>query len=108
MVEQKPVSVNWQTLFVFIPFVDLWASYRIQKLRMFLLIFLVGFGIGSTLILIAVFGVEVFFMEDVDEFSSNFTLIGVHIGLTIAQFALAVYLIRKWSKEWNKKFESAN
>jgi len=39
MVEKKPVNVNWQMVFVLIPFLDLYASYRIQKLRLWLLIF---------------------------------------------------------------------
>ena len=104
MVKQKPVSVNWQTLFVFIPIVDLWAFYRIQKLRMSLLIFLVGFGGAAIALSFATLGIEGFLAEDPEEIYSNSAYIGSSIGLTIAQFALAIYLIRKWSKEWNKKF----
>jgi len=106
MVKQNPVSVNWQTVFVFIPFVDLWAAYRIQKLRMYLLIFLVGFGIAAMLLLFASFGTVNFFMEDPEVLYSNSLYIGGNIGMTLIQFALQVYLIRKWSKQWNKKFET--
>ena len=47
MVEKKPVSVNWQMVFSVIPCLDLYASYRIQKLRLWLLIFWVaGVAVG--------------------------------------------------------------
>jgi len=106
MVKQKSVSVNWQTVFVFIPFVDLWATYRIQKLRMYLLIFLIGFGTAAILFQIASFGTVGFFIEDPEVIYSNSLYIGGNIGMILVQFALQVYLIRKWSKLWNKKFET--
>jgi len=104
MVKQKPVSVNWQTLFVFIPILVLWAFYRIQKLRMSLLIFLVGFGAVAIALNFAILGSDAFLVEDPNVIYSNSAYIGSTIGLTIAQYALAIYLVRKWSKEWNKKF----
>ncbi len=104
MVKQKPVSVNWQTVFVFIPILDLWAFYSVQKLRMALLIFLVGFGAAAIAIQFAILGSDAFLVEDPDLIYSNTAFIGSSIGLTIAQYALAIYLIRHWSKEWNKKF----
>ena len=104
MVKQKPVNVNWQTVFVFIPIADLWAFYRVQKLRMALLIFLVGFTAAAIAIQFAIFGTEAFLEKDTDVIYSNTAFIGSSIGLTIAQYALAVYLVRRWSKEWNKKF----
>jgi len=104
MVKQKPVNVNWQTVFVFIPILDLWAFYRVQKLRLALLIFLVGFSAAAIVMVYATLGPEGLMVEDLDEIYSNSAYIGSSIGLTIAQYALAVYLIRKWSKEWNKKF----
>jgi len=58
MVEKKPVSVNWQMIFVLIPFLDLYASYRIQKLRLWLLIFGVGFSIATILLNYAMFGID--------------------------------------------------
>lgn len=104
MVKQKPVSVNWQTLFVFIPILDLWAFYSVQKLRMALLIFLVGFSAAAIALNFAILGSDAFLVEDPDVIYSNSAYIGSTIGLTIAQYALAIYLVRKWSKEWNKKF----
>lgn len=107
MVKKEPVNVNWQTLFVFIPILDLWAAYRVQKLRMFLLIFLVGFGGASILI-------EIAFLENIDgmlELSPNYVIpdyvvAGIYISITVVNFVVAVILIRKWSKEWNNKLKS--
>lgn len=39
MIEKKPENVKWQMVFSVIPFLDLETSYRIQKLRFWLLIF---------------------------------------------------------------------
>jgi len=104
MVKQKPVNVNLQTVFVFIPILDLWAFYRVQKLRLALLIFLVGFSAAAIVMVFATLGPDGFMVEDLDEIYSNSAYIGSSIGLTLAQYGLAVYLIRRWSKEWNKKF----
>jgi len=104
MVKQKPVNVNLQTVFVFIPILDLWAFYSVQKLRLALLIFLVGFGAAAIVMVFATLGPEGLMVKDPDEIFSNSAYIGSSIGLTIVQYGLAVYLIRRWSKEWNKKF----
>ncbi len=104
MVKQKQVNDNWQTVFVFIQIAYLWAFYRVQKLRMSLLIFLVGFSAAAIALQFAIFGTEAFLVQDPDVIYSNTAFIGSSIGLTIAQYALAVYLVRRWSKEWNKKF----
>ena len=66
MVKQKPVNVNWQTVFVFIPILDLWAFYSVQKLRMALLIFLVGFGAAAIALNFAILGSDAFLVEDPD------------------------------------------
>lgn len=104
MVKQAPVSIGWQTIFVFLPILDLWAFYRVQKLRMSLLIFLVGFGAVALALQFAVFGSGGFSIEDPDTIYSNNAYIGSIIGLSIAQYSLAVYLVRRWSKKWNSKF----
>ncbi len=104
MVKQKPVNVNLQTVFVFIPILDLWAFYSVQKLRLALLIFLVGFGVAAIVMVFATLGPDGLMVEDPDEIFSNSAYIGSSIGLTLVQYGLAVYLVRRWSKEWNKKF----
>ena len=105
MVEKKPVSVNWQSLFILIPIVDLWASYRVQKLRLYLLIFYLGFGLGGVALEYAMF--PEYFMSDEYLYSDDFGPEGywqVWIAVTIAGFALAVIMIRRWSKKWNEQF----
>jgi len=102
MVEKKPVSVNWQMVFVLIPFLDLYASYRIQKLRLWLLIFGVGFGIAAILLNYVLFGIDHFGWDNkIDAWDSSKMLF--HITLTVITFGAAVYVIRRWSISWNKK-----
>ena len=84
MVAQNPVNVNWQTLFCIIPYVWIWAFYRIEKLRMGILI-AIGAGIAS-----AIWGM------------SNPYPFGL-IGNLIISIVVPIYFIRKWSIEWNEK-----
>ena len=114
MVERKPVSVNWQTLFVFIPFVDLWAAYRIQRLRWYLLVFAVGFGIAQFALSSAIndsITTSIMMQDSMMNFQQDPELDAlfssdVFVVLVIAEiieFAVRIYLIRRWSKEWNFK-----
>ena len=48
-VNRKIYSVKIQMVLAIIPFVDLWASYRIMKLRLWLLIMYLGFGLLGVL-----------------------------------------------------------
>ena len=54
MVEEKPVNVMQQMVFAVIPILNGYASYKIQKLRLWFLIFVVG-GIIFELIQTRVF-----------------------------------------------------
>ena len=92
MVEKKPVSVNWQTLFILIPIIDLWAAYRVEKLGLYILLIIalavVGFIVGF---------VEGFLFFGMSDF---FSWIVVLVGVIIS-----IILIRSWSTEWNEQFE---
>jgi len=102
MVEKKPVSVNWQMIFVLIPFLDLYASYRIQKLRLWLLIFGVGVGIAVILLNYALFGMDHFdWNNEIDAWDP--ARMSFHITSTIVILGAAVYVIRRWSISWNEK-----
>ncbi len=102
MVEKKPVNVNWQMVFVLIPFLDLYASYRIQKLRLWLLIFGVGVGIAVILLNYALFGMDYFdWNNEIDAWDP--ARMSFHITSTIVILGAAVYVIRRWSISWNKK-----
>ena len=102
MVEKKPVNVKWQMLFVLIPFLDLYASYRIQKLRLWLLIFGVGFGIATFLMNYALFGMDhSIWNNEVVAWDPSMTYF--HIAVVIITLGSAVYVIRRWSISWNEK-----
>jgi len=107
MIEKKSVSVNWQMIFVLIPFLDLYASYRIQKLRLWFLIFLVGFGIVVLLIDYAIFGMHYSDLTNKAHYLDP-DLFYIHILFVIVTIGTAVFVIRKWSISWNKKLESRN
>jgi len=95
MVEKKPVSVNWQTLFILIPIIALWATYRVEKLGRYILL----------IIALAVVGYIVGFVEGFLFFgmSDFFSWIVVLVGVVIS-----IILIRSWSTEWNEKFEMSD
>ncbi len=104
MARKESVSVNWQSLLVIISFLDLFAAYRVEKLRLFLLIFYLGFGLGSVILDASLFPEDYFsdeFLDSNDLFTEGFWQIGLFIRLVAIGFA--IILIRKWSREWNKK-----
>ena len=87
MVKQEPVNVNWQTLFCIIPYVWIWAFYRIEKLRLGIII-----AIGTAAASISI-GMLIPFPYGL-------------IGNLIISISVPIYFIRKWSHEWNKKLEN--
>lgn len=83
-VEKKTYSVNVQMILAIIPIVDLWAVYRIEKLRLWVL-----YWIGMILI------------------SGALTAIGdptVEFIIALAiEIPIAVFLMRHITMEWNKE-----
>lgn len=96
MVEKNPVSVRWQMLFVLIPIIDLWAAYRIQKLRMYLLVFYAAAFIVHALLYVAFVPEEILYSDD------PFAPVEFTVGSIIAQAAASIVVIRKWSLKWNE------
>jgi len=89
VVEKKTVSVDWQTAFMFIPYVWIYAFYRIEKLGLGLVLFLFSIGISTALQMVLPFP----------------------YGLTVAliiTIALTIRFIRKWSREWNTNLSSVS
>ena len=120
MPSKGPVKIVWQIIFIFIPIVDLWAFYRIKKLRKFLLMVWIPETVITTVIVIFIYGLivaaAVFGGPNIlndqtpsgkavnDELTKNSIILYiVETGFTI----LSIYLIYKWSKEWNKQFPSS-
>jgi Na+/glutamate symporter len=112
MPAKGPVSVLWQIIFViFIPILDLWAFYRIKKLKKYLLYvyvpqIIIG-GIIVSLILSMAFeenGLEKLenFSEDLEDNELALIILNISMGLGFTIFS--IYLIATWSERWNKQF----
>ena len=111
------VSVFWHIVFVlFVPIAGLWAFYRIKKLRKSIIYILVPEIILAVSVLFAavdgllyyeiIDGKEELLIVDQDKADAVFDSIAVvsffiNVGIQV----WAVYLIYKWSEEWNKRFE---
>ena len=106
------VSIIWQILFVvFVPIRDLWAFYRIQRLKKYLLyVYLPQIAVAAIIIF---FVVNLAFEENGLEKINNFSddLSENEIMLTIGSMAMgmgftifSIYLIATWSEKWNKQF----
>lgn len=93
---KKPVNMNWQTLFVFIPIVSIWALWRIQKLKRGL-----GLSILTDILLLIPEVVAGLAGHDT-------TSIIISIISPIISAAMLIYHTRKWSKEWNAKLSYTN
>ena len=102
MAEKKPVTVNWQSLFIIIPIIDLWAAYRVEKFRIYFLVFWVGLTILETLVGMAMLG-DRYWSDDGGFFSSDQTLASIQIVIFLVTIGVKIYFIRIWSKKWNAK-----
>jgi len=107
MADKKPVSVNWQSLFIIIPIIDLWAAYRVEKFRIYFLVFWVGSAIIQTFVDYAMLG-EAFWSDESEFFASDPVIASVQIAMMIVAAVIAVYFIRIWSKEWNSNLQTEN
>ncbi len=99
MSAKEPVDVYRQTLHAIIPGLDRKAAIRINKLRRlsiigFSIVGIVGFG-G--------YGISYLF----GQFNLVTSIIVVIITAGV-YLTTAAYLMRKWSIEWNKKFEGSS
>lgn len=120
MPAKGPVSLTWQTVFCFIPVMDIVAAYRVKKLRWYLLIF-IGYGSVSTLIqsIINPMDESTTYYEkiysEINGYDWSYAILGSNPELSIASivihnaiaYAIAVYLIRRWSKKWNQSFNQS-
>lgn len=95
-----PVSLNIQTIFCLIPILDIYAAYRIKKLRKYLLIMIVFVGIPLGVLNAVISPVGSF---AIPEFVYADTVFSV--GTWIGSILIAIYLIRRWSVQWNKAYE---
>ncbi len=107
MVKDEPVSLMRQTIYAIIPILDIYAAYRVTRLRKYLLIMiLVSIGIGMAHYAIFPDMVVSEISEDMQPLYYDESFMAVWIAETGGSILLAVYLIRHWSKQWNKKFQT--
>jgi hypothetical protein len=104
------VNLLVQTIFCIIPILDGYAAYRIKKLRKYLLIMILVIIVPVTI------ASSVFLPTD-DEGLEGFTnLLIFYYGVDDNQFIFsvvvqigsilfAIFLIRRWSKQWNMQFD---
>jgi hypothetical protein len=127
MPASKKVSVGWQIIFVFIPILNFWAFYRIQKLRRFVLFVAIP-AIIIEIILVSPllyltdgpysnFLIDKLPQEQIhQELPPYMTPIEPQVGKTNSTFQIlliaqevgftgfSVYLVIIWSRKWNAKF----
>ena len=110
MPAEGKVSLPVQTIFCLIPILDMYAAYRIKKLRKYLaimiLVIAIPVSIASTVFLptdedlVEGFTNIIIFYFGVDDNQFIFS-VGVQIGTVL----FAIFLIRRWSKQWNMQFD---
>jgi len=103
--KKAPVRLIWQSIFMIIPVFDLYAAYRVEKLRKYLLFIVISLT-ASMIVLLILF-------PDLSEYSdSEFILFGRNVdtdagfewGMELVAIGISIILIRKWSKKWNEQF----
>ncbi len=99
--QQTKVSVNWQTLFIFIPGLNIWATWRIQRLRRSLLFLLPVF-----LLVTIYWRLIIKFSVDLDSALMQYMLSLITLGIFIIAGNFIIHYFRKWSREWNENLKN--
>ena len=110
----KPVNLNWQTFFVILDIfmipASIYAFLRIQKFRRYLLIVI----LPEMIIAFTIVMINPVDMECESEwywliYDTCLSLeIQVLYNIIYAGFTVfAIYLVRKWSTEWNRQYEKS-
>jgi hypothetical protein len=96
MPTKGPVNVNKQTIHAIIPGLDYRAAKQIDKLRRLTIIgFSVVIGVGFG-------GYGIAYLLD----QYNIVTLAIVVLIVAGVYLpIAAYLVRKWSIEWNKKFD---
>jgi len=101
MKEKKPVKIRTQIIWSFIPYLNIYAYYRIKKIRRWFLNGLISSGIGIATTF-GFFGLGLL----LPDYSETISGIGFVFGLIdslIINSVLAARKMKKWSIEWNEK-----
>ena len=105
---EKPVSIREQIASTLIPGVDIWAFYRIKKLRKSTLYVTLPLISISLILTFVTFSNYEKFQNQLITFE-EYTLSQIEVTITalvvvVSSMVFTNYLVRKWSKEWNAKF----
>jgi len=115
MPAKGPVSILWQIVFaVFIPIADIWAFYRIKKLRKAILyITFPSLGL-MVMVLVPMASIMVEAGDDPEKIDQMSEDLALDAGLSVMSIVASIgsigiliwtiYLIATWSEQWNKKF----
>ena len=111
MAANGKVSLLIQTIFCLIPILDMYAAYRIKKLRKYLAIMILVIVIPVSI------ASSIFLPTDDEDLVEGFTNIMIFYygvddnqfifsaGVQIGTILFAIFLIRRWSKQWNMQFD---
>ena len=106
------VSLRIQTICCMIPYLDMYAAYRIKRLRKYLLIMILLVVIPVTIADEVLFPMaKIVSFEKFLEFLTFYYGVDTnHFVFSIATWAgailVAIYLVRGWSKQWNMQFDA--
>ena len=106
MVEKKPVNVKLQMLFAVIPFLDFYASHKIQKLRLWILIFWICGTIVGIIHGYALFGDEYSGMFTEEDYLEDTAHLADYVLFIIIFAIFQAIVMRKWSKKWNESLRN--
>jgi formate hydrogenlyase subunit 3/multisubunit Na+/H+ antiporter MnhD subunit len=110
MVKDEPVSLTRQTIYCIIPALDIYAAYRVKRLRKYFAIMLLLVGVPLSIADSVLFPndrtvtLEAFLQFLTYYYGVDTNHFVFSITTTIGTILLAIYLIRRWSKQWNEKF----
>ena len=105
------VSLPIQTIFCIIPILDMYAAYRIKKLRKYLAIMILVIAVPVSV------ASSVFLPTDDEDLVEGFTNVMIFyygvdddqfifsVGVQIGTVLFAIFLIRRWSRQWNMQFD---
>ena len=115
MPAKGPVSILWQIVFaLFIPIADIWAFYRIKKLRKAILYVTLPSLVLMVLVLVPMSSIMIEAgdnLQKIEQLSEDLVsdagLNAMSIVASIGSIGILIwiiYLIATWSEQWNKQF----
>ena len=113
---EGPVDVNRYTLYAMIPGLDTYVASKLDK-KKFVAIYSTIFMIGIlTFTILVMYNIsidpeltsDIVKTEKADMVYQKFMpqILTIILGTALIHFPIYTYLVRKWAKKWNKKFEN--